>query len=137
MGFAAARGDLQASALWLYLGGIAWTLGYDTIYAHQDKEDDAMLGLKSTALKLGSSTRTWLAVFYAAAILFWALAGALAGAHTVLYAGLALIAVQLAWQVATLDIDDPANCLVTFKSNRIVGWGLFAVLIADMAIAAA
>jgi 4-hydroxybenzoate polyprenyltransferase len=80
LGWAAVHGRLDAAPVALYLGGIAWTLAYDTIYAHQDKEDDALIGLKSTALKLGSATPRWLAGFFAAALGLVALAGWLAGA---------------------------------------------------------
>jgi 4-hydroxybenzoate polyprenyltransferase len=111
-----------------------WTIGYDTIYAHQDKEDDAMLGLKSTALKFGAATKPWLAAFYAGAVVLWALAAWLASAGPVFYAVLAVIALQLAWQTRTLLIDDSANCLVRFKSNRWVGWLMFAGIAADMAV---
>ena len=137
VGWTAVTGSLGAPALVLYAACILWTIGYDTIYAHQDKEDDAMLGLKSTALRLGSSTRGWLVVFYAAAIALWSFAGAMAGAHAVYQIGLGLIGVQLTWQVATLDIDDSANCLVRFRSNQWVGWLLLAAITADMALAAA
>ena len=111
-----------------------WTIGYDTIYAHQDKEDDLQVGLKSTALRLGEATPRWLTLFYAAAVLLWGLAGAMAGARLVFFLALALASVQLAWQVATLDIGDPANCLARFKSNRLVGWILFLGVAADMAL---
>ena len=121
MGWAAVRDDLAAPALLLYLGGIAWTLGYDTIYAHQDKEDDVLIGVKSAALALGERTRPWLFIFYAGAALLWAIAGALAGARLAFFFALALAGAQLAWQVGTLEPDDADNCLVRFKSNRFVG----------------
>ena len=75
MGWAAVTGAIGLPALLLYAGGIAWTLGYDTIYAHQDKEDDIRIGVKSTALKLGEKSRQWIAGFYAAAVFCWFLAG--------------------------------------------------------------
>ena len=136
VGWAAVTGSLAPAALLLYIGSILWTVGYDTIYAHQDKEDDALLGLKSTALKFGDATPRWVAAFYAGAVLLWGVAGVLAGAHLVFLLALALAAAHFAWQVATLDTRDEGNCLVRFKSNQAVGWLLFLGLAADMGAAA-
>jgi 4-hydroxybenzoate polyprenyltransferase len=136
MGWAAVKGTLELPALLLYAGSVLWTIGYDTIYAHQDKEDDQTLGLKSSALRLGSSTQACLVVFYGGAVLLWAAASFLGGAHVIVGVALAVVAVQLAWQVATLDIDDPANCLHRFRSNCLVGWIFFAALVADAAVGA-
>ena len=136
MGWAAVTGSLEMPALLLYAGSVLWTIGYDTIYAHQDKEDDQALGLKSSALRLGASTQAWLVVFYGGAVVLWAAASVLAGAHVIVAAGLAVVAVQLAWQVATLDIGDPGNCLQRFRSNCLVGWIFFAALVAEAAVAA-
>jgi 4-hydroxybenzoate polyprenyltransferase len=136
VGWAAVTGSLALPALLLYVGSVLWTIGYDTIYAHQDKEDDALLGLKSTALKFGDATHRWLAALYAGAVLLWAAAGLLAGARLVFLVALAFAAVQFAWQVATLDVRDAAGCLARFKSNRAVGWLLFLGLTADMAFSA-
>ncbi|HXF55814.1 MAG TPA: UbiA family prenyltransferase, partial [Hyphomicrobiaceae bacterium] len=98
------------------------------------KEDDALLGLKSTALRFGPQTQKWLTAFYAGAVILWAVAAALAGAHMIFFLALALAGAQLAWQVATLQISDASNCLTRFRSNREVGWILFLGLVADMAI---
>jgi 4-hydroxybenzoate polyprenyltransferase len=136
VGWSAITGSLGWAALALYAGSVLWTVGYDTIYAHQDKEDDLLVGLKSTALKLGEATPRWLVGLYSGAIVLWALAGAMAGARLAFYLALALAAVQMAWQVATLDMADPRNCLVRFKSNQLVGWALFLGLAADMALVA-
>ncbi len=130
MGYAAASGRLDAAALWLYLGGIAWTLGYDTIYAHQDKEDDVLIGVKSSALALGARTRPWLFAFYAAAAALWAAAGAAAAMRWPFYLGLGAALLQLLWQAARVDIDDPADCLAKFRSNRWIGWLLLIGIIA-------
>ncbi len=130
LGWAAATGGLGAPALWLYAAGIAWTLGYDTIYAHQDKEDDALVGVKSSALKLGARTKPWLIVFYGLALAGMAASGWAAGLSWPFYLGLAGVAAQFAWQVASLDIDDPAGCLVRFKLNRYAGWLLLAGILA-------
>ena len=137
VGWAAVTDGLALPALALYVGSVLWTIGYDTIYAHQDKEDDVTVGVKSTALRFGEETPRWLAGFYAGAVVLWGAAGLLAGAGAVFLLALALAAVHLAWQIRTLDIDDAVNCLARFKSNRVVGWLLLGGLIADMAVAAA
>ena len=134
MGWAAAFGRLDLPAYLLYAGSIAWVIGYDTIYAHQDREDDALIGIKSTALLFGERTKPILAVAYTVAVVLIALAGLGAGAGLVFTLGLALFAAQLAWQVARLDIDDPANCLAVFKSNRDAGLILFAAFVVDAAL---
>jgi 4-hydroxybenzoate polyprenyltransferase len=131
MGWAVVFGRLDAPAYLLYAGSIAWVIGYDTIYAHQDREDDALIGIKSTALLFGSRTRPMLAIFYALAALLIATAGLAAGAGFVFLLGLLVFAGHLAWQVARLDICDPALCLVLFKSNRDAGLILFAALVLD------
>jgi len=130
LGWAAVTGALAAPPVLLYLGGICWTLGYDTIYAHQDKEDDARIGIKSSALALGSRTRPFLYAVYAAAALLWGLAGAAERLGIVFYVALAAAAAQLLWQAARVDIGDPADCLAKFRSNRLVGWLLFAGIVA-------
>ena len=128
MGYAAMTGTLAPAALALYAAGICWTLGYDTIYAHQDKDDDALIGVKSTALKFGAATRPWLFGFYGATALLAALAGALADLAWPFYALLIAGAGQLVWQAAKADIDDAADCLAKFRSNRWFGWLLLAAL---------
>jgi 4-hydroxybenzoate polyprenyltransferase len=136
VGWAAVKGSLGLPALLVFAGGVLWTLGYDTIYAHQDAEDDALLGLKSTALHFGEDTPGWVGAFYLGALLLWAIAGFLSGAHLVFFIGIALVGLQMAWQVSTLDIKDANNCLRRFRSNRDVGLGVFMALAADMALAA-
>ena len=135
LGFAAVQGRLDWPALILYLGAIAWTIGYDTIYAHQDREDDALLGMKSTALKFGRATRGWLVLFYSIAWSGIVVAGVAAGAETMFLIGMVAAGAQLGWQVATLDIDDPENCLVRFRSNREFGLIVFAAIVLDMFLA--
>jgi len=137
MGWAAAYGSLAPAPILLYLGGIAWTIGYDTIYAHQDKEDDAIVGVRSTARLFGAATKPWLAGFYGLATALFAGAFALAGASPVAFAGLAVGTAQLAWQVATLRPDDSDNCLRLFRSNRDYGLILFATLVVDAWLTAA
>jgi len=130
MGWAAAFGRLDAPALVLYAGSIAWVIGYDTIYAHQDREDDALIGIKSTALLFGDRTKPMLALFYGLAGVLIGLAGALAGAGTLFWLGLTAFAAHLCWQIARLDVSDPARCLALFKSNRDAGLVLFAGMMA-------
>jgi 4-hydroxybenzoate polyprenyltransferase len=133
MGWVAAFGRLDPPALLLYAGSICWVIGYDTIYAHQDRDDDALVGLKSTALLFGARTKPILSGFYAAAVVLIGLAGWTAGAGIVFVFGLAGFALHLAWQVWTLDIDDPDRCLVLFKANRDAGLILFAGYMLDSA----
>ncbi len=135
LGWAAVEGDLAWAPILLYAAGIFWTLGYDTIYAHQDKEDDALIGVKSSALALGDRTRPWLFVFYAAAIALLAASGLALGAGWIYYAGLAVAAGHLGWQAGTVDIDDAADCLAKFRSNRIFGWILLAAIALDRLVA--
>jgi 4-hydroxybenzoate polyprenyltransferase len=130
MGPAAVLRTVPAWAGVLYLAGIFWTLGYDTIYAHQDKEDDALIGVRSSARWLGEWTRPALFFFYAMAVLLLAVAGRLSGLAGPFYALLAAGAVQLAWQAVQVDTDDPADCLAMFKSNRLFGWLVLAAAIA-------
>ena len=136
LGWSAVAGSLALPSLALYAGCVLWTIGYDTIYAHQDKEDDQRVGLRSTALRLGAATPQWLVGFYGGAIVLWGGAAAAAGARFAFFSALAVAALQLAWQAATLKVDDPANCLARFKSNQLVGWLLLAGLVADMALSA-
>ena len=130
LGWAAVRGSLDLAPVLLYVGGILWTLGYDTIYAHQDKDDDALIGVKSSALRLGESTRPALWLFYAGAAALFAAAGAAAGVHAAFYAGLLLAAAQLAWQAWSVELDDPADCLDKFRSNTAFGWLMLAAILA-------
>jgi len=134
MGWAAVFGRLDLAPVLLYAACMAWTIGYDTIYAHQDKEDDALIGLKSTALKFGERTKPWLVLFYGLTIAGIAGAGVLAGAGPVFLAGLALGAAQLSWQIATLDVNDGDNCLKRFRSNRDFGAIIFVALLAEAAL---
>lgn len=129
VGWVAVTGALELPAILLYVAGIAWTLGYDTIYAHQDKEDDAMIGVKSTALKFGANTRPWLRGFYAVTIALMIVAGWAAGLNWPYYAFLAAGAVHLAWQTTTLDIDSPTDCLAKFRANRYFGFIVLAGMV--------
>ena len=121
MGYAAATGHIDAAWITLYAAAIVWDLGFDTVYAHQDREDDALIGMKSTARLFGENTAPFLAACYTATILLLALAGWLAGLSAWFYPALALPAALLARQVFSLDIHDPAHCLTLFRANREVG----------------
>jgi 4-hydroxybenzoate polyprenyltransferase len=132
VGWAAIMGTLGTPALLLYVGSIFWTIGYDTIYAHQDKDDDAELGLGSTALRFGANTSNWVAAFYVSAWVLWVGAVLLAGGGIVAVSALSLVAMHFAWQVATLDIASSANCLHRFRANRWVGWLFFLGLVLEM-----
>ena len=129
MGYAAAAERIDASALLLYAAAIAWILGYDTIYAHQDREDDALIGVRSTARLFGAATRPFLAVCYGATVALIAAAGWWAGLALPFFGVLALPAALLAWQVLRLDIDDPVRCLALFKANREVGLAIGAAIL--------
>lgn len=135
LGWAAVRGDIALPAFVLYVAGLFWTLGYDTIYAHQDKEDDIMIGVKSTAIKLGGLTPKWLVLFYGLATLLIGLAGYLSGVAMPFYIILALSTFHLGWQVTTLDMDDASDCLSKFKSNRDYGLIVFAAFVAGHVLA--
>ncbi|HVX76312.1 MAG TPA: 4-hydroxybenzoate octaprenyltransferase, partial [Bradyrhizobium sp.] len=136
MGFAATFARIDTAALWLYAGSIAWVIGYDTVYAHQDAEDDALIGIKSTARLFGTRTRPALVAFYALAVILIGLALWSAGAHGPAWIALAVFAAHLGWQIARLDISDAALCLRVFKSNRDAGLLLFAGLLADAVLRA-
>jgi 4-hydroxybenzoate polyprenyltransferase len=136
MGWPAAFGRLDPPAYLLYAGAICWVIGYDTIYAHQDREDDALIGIKSTARLFGERTKPVLALFYVLAVVLLALAGWSAGGGLVFALALAVFALHLAWQIRRLDINDPVNCLAVFKSNRDAGLILFAGLVLDAVLRA-
>ena len=113
----------------LYLGGICWTIGYDTIYAHQDREDDALIGVRSTARLFGENSKPILAGFFAANVLLAGLAGGVAGLGWLFWPGLCAYAAHLAWQVRRLDIHDGGVCLTLFRANWTAGLILMAAII--------
>lgn len=121
MGYVAGHGGFDAAWVAIYAAAILWDLGFDTIYAHQDREDDALVGVKSTARLFADRSGPFLTVVYGGTILSLAAAGALAVLGPLFYAGLVLPAILLARQVRALDIDDPALCLRLFRANREVG----------------
>ena len=133
-GWAAVHHGLSAAAIFLYLASILWTIGYDTIYAHQDKEDDELVGVRSTARLFGEDTRAWLGGLYGGTLVLMVIAFALSGAGFIAFIGLAIAAVLFGWQILTLDIRNGAECLALFKLNSRVGAIIFAGLFIDALI---
>ena len=125
MGWAAEFGEIDPPALLLYAGSILWVIGYDTLYAHQDKEDDAIVGVRSTARLFGDKTVYWLIGLYSVALVLFAWAFALAEVPMPALAGLLAAGAHMARQVKSLDINDPDQCLRLFRSNNTVGWLIF------------
>jgi 4-hydroxybenzoate polyprenyltransferase len=126
LGFAAHAGSVTLASLLLYVAGIAWTLYYDTIYAHQDTEDDALIGVKSTARLFGANSRRWLWGFMAATLILMAAAIAVTPAQgiwppLVALAGVWAFGWHMVWQMRQLDVDNPASCLKIFRANRDAG----------------
>ena len=130
MGWACIKEEVSLAPIFMYAAVVCWTIGYDTIYAHQDKEDDALLGLKSTALRFGERTPYWLSLFYGFTIGFLFLAGIFAEASIYYYIGLLVAVAHLIWQILSLDINDGAKCLAIFKSNRDLGFIVFIAIVA-------
>jgi 4-hydroxybenzoate polyprenyltransferase len=131
MGWAAAFGRLEWPAYLLYAGAIAWVMHYDTIYAHQDREDDALVGLKSTAILFGAHTRLALALFSALAVVLIGLASWSAGAGAVFALGLLAFAAHHAWQIVAIDLASSESSLRMFRSNRDAGLFQFGALVLD------
>jgi len=130
LGWAAATGELTWSAALLYAGGVFWTLGYDTIYAHQDREDDALIGVKSSALALGGRSKPFIAGFYLLAIALFMIAVPVEKWNAMFLAVITLTAAHGAWQALTLNIDDAKNCLTRFRANRDFGALIMLAMIA-------
>jgi len=137
MGFAVTFGRIELTALVLYAGSISWVIGYDTIYAHQDAEDDALIGIKSTARLFGAHTHQALILFYGLAVMLIGVALASGDARWPAWLGLAAFAVHLASQIVRLDISDPLLCKRLFFSNKYAGFLLFAGLLVDAVMRAA
>jgi 4-hydroxybenzoate polyprenyltransferase len=125
VGWAAIAGDIAVPALLLYAGGIAWVIGYDTVYALQDREDDALIGVRSSALRLGSHVRTGVTIFYFVALALWSAAIWWVRPEPLAFVALMPAAMQLAWQVLTLDDADGDDALAKFRSNRFAGLLVF------------
>jgi 4-hydroxybenzoate polyprenyltransferase len=135
MGWAGIFGSLSFSAFLLYLASVVWTIGYDTIYAHQDKEDDELIGVRSTARLFGERTRLALVGLYGLTLVLMFLSFALAGVGLLAFVGLLIAAGMFAWQIRTLDINDGAQCLALFKSNTRVGLIIFLGLFVSLLFA--
>jgi 4-hydroxybenzoate polyprenyltransferase len=131
MGWAAVFGRLDTPAFILYAGSILWVIGYDTIYAHQDREDDAAIGVRSTARLFGFETRTALLILYGGATALITAAVFISGGGILALLGVLAFALHLVWQIRTLDVNDAARCLMQFRSNRDAGLLLFAGLALD------
>jgi 4-hydroxybenzoate polyprenyltransferase len=131
MGFAVILQRIDVTALLLYAGSISWVIGYDTIYAHQDAEDDALIGVKSTARLFGARTHQALVIFYGLAVVLIGAALLRGGVTWSAWLGLAAFAAHLGWQISRLRISDPPLCLRLFKSNRDAGLILFAGLLVN------
>jgi 4-hydroxybenzoate polyprenyltransferase len=131
VGWTAETGTIALPAVALYLGGLFWTLAYDTIYAHQDKEDDILIGVKSTALKLGEATRNWLYGFFALALACFAVAAWQAGAGWPSAVAIIAAALHALWQCRIFDGDNPSLCLQLFKANRTFGLLLLTGFVLD------
>ena len=131
VGWSATLGKLGAAPIALYCGAVLWTIGYDTIYALQDKEDDALIGVRSTARLFGRRSRPVIAAFYIAAFVLFGFAFVLADAGIFAFAALGAGLLHAIWLIVTLDPDDPQNCLQRFRANGTTGWIIFAGLVAD------
>lgn len=125
LAWAAVTGSVSTTAMLLYGAGVLWTLGYDTVYGHQDKADDLLAGVKSSSIKLGQHTQLFVAVTYTLSLLLLIAAGLAAEMAWFFYLMVGTAGLQFAWQIITLKIDNPANCLTRFKSNRDVGLLIF------------
>ncbi len=128
LAWAAHSGEITSGTLLLYAAGISWTLYYDTIYAHQDREDDALIGVKSTARLFGANSGRWLAGFLAATLLLMAAAvivtiPASRGLWPMLLAlvGVWAMGLHLVWQMRRLDVNNPDTCMEIFRANRDTG----------------
>jgi 4-hydroxybenzoate polyprenyltransferase len=121
VGWTAVTDEIQLPMLLLYVGSLSWVIGYDTIYAMQDREDDALIGVRSSALRMGSHVRGGVGIFYAIAIAFWAAAIWLVRPDPLALASLIPVASHFGWQVLTLKTDNGDDALVKFRSNRFAG----------------
>ncbi len=130
VGYASVTGTLSWATVLLYLGGVAWTLVYDTIYAMQDQRDDAIIGVRSTARRFADAPRRWVGLFALMTLALWSAAGLMAPLKPAYFILLLAVAAHFTWQIATLKPDNQADCLAKFQSNALVGWLLLAAIIA-------
>ncbi len=125
VGWAAVRGAIDLPMLLLYAGSICWVVGYDTLYALQDREDDALIGIRSSARRMGDHVRAGVLGFYVAALAFWAIAVWMVRPDWIALVALLPMAAHLIWQVAALDPDDGIDGLIKFRANRFAGFLMF------------
>ncbi len=125
VGWAAVRGAIDLPMLLLYAGSICWVVGYDTLYALQDREDDALIGIRSSARRMGNHVRAGVLGFYVAALAFWAIAVWMVRPDWIALVALLPMAAHLIWQVAALDPDDGIDGLIKFRANRFAGFLMF------------
>jgi 4-hydroxybenzoate polyprenyltransferase len=130
VGWSAVKGELSLAPLLFYASSVFWTIGYDTIYAHQDKEDDLMIGVKSSALRMGKRSHFGIGLFYGLCVGFLVVAGLAAGLGVLYFVGLIAGMIHLLRQINRVDIDDPDLCLKTFKSNRDFGFIILVAIVA-------
>lgn len=133
LGWTAVQDGIHYPALLLYVACWCWTMGYDTIYAHQDKKDDIHAGVKSTALSMGQYTKTYVLAFYLIMLVCLAFIGnwVFISHNIIYYSTLAVAFIQLLWQVRSVDLDNPQDCMVKFKSNTWLGWIVFLGIITE------
>ena len=131
VGWTAVVGSLHISALLLYFAAVLWTIGYDTIYAQQDKEDDILIGIKSTALLFGNKAKFALSFFYSSCVILLATSFLLVSSGYLAFIGLLVGSLHLGWQIVNLNIEDSSNCLRIFRSNRDFGWIIFVGLVLE------
>ncbi|MFP3035766.1 MAG: 4-hydroxybenzoate octaprenyltransferase [Wolbachia sp.] len=134
MGSAAIKNQISIGPILFYVGCIFWTLSYDTIYAHQDKKDDEKLGMKSTALYFGDTTKSWLKRFHLISFMMWLYAGILSSLNNIFYIALLAVGVMFHYQYKNLNLDDSSQCMSTFKNNSYVGLLLFLGILLDRVI---
>ncbi|MDX5462339.1 MAG: 4-hydroxybenzoate octaprenyltransferase [Wolbachia endosymbiont of Tetragnatha montana] len=131
MGSAAIINQISIESLLFYIGCVFWTLSYDTIYAHQDKKDDEKLGMKSTALYFGDTTKSWLKRFYLISLMTWLYAGILSSLNNIFYIALLAVGFIFHRQYKNFNPDDPSQCMSIFKNNSYVGLLLFFGILLD------
>ena len=135
MGWTAVTNEVDWSSLLLLIAAFTWTMGFDTIYAHQDKSDDSIIGMKSTALKFGKSTPKWLTAFYTITLVSLFIVGWSVGAKLIFFTFFAMACLHAIWQISTLDIDNPDNCLARFRANGLFGLIITVGIFADLGFA--
>lgn len=125
MGWLSLQPTLSLTPFIFYAGAIFWTLGYDTLYAYQDMEDDLLAGVKSSTMAISPAPKLWLSLFYASALILWGIGGQMAQLGWIYILVLSLIFFHFTWQILSLKREDPSNCLKRFVSNTQVGLLLF------------